>query len=109
MTIFHMNLLGTASVTLATSATDTLTDAFKEENALLGTTAVGVSTTIGLTAQNNINVETTKYVESLSDSEIARYIELIEQRNEELDRREIYLEELENRLDAPESSDGKIR
>ena len=93
MTIFHLNLLGVASVTLASSATDSLTDAIKEESPYMGTTALGVSTTIATTAQNNINVETTKYVESLSDSEIARYIELIEERNAELDRREFKLNE----------------
>ena len=107
MTIFHLNALGTASVTTASWATDSLTDAIKEDNAALGTVAVAASTTIALTAQNNINVETTKYVESLSDSEIARYIEMIEQKSEELERREIYLDERESRMDS--SSNGRSK
>jgi len=105
MTVFSFNSLGLASTTTASSATDSLTDALEEEDPSLGTTALGLSTALAISAQNNINVETTKYVESLSDSEIARYIELIEERNAELDRREYNLQK--NDLTVESDSIGK--
>ncbi len=84
MTFFAIDPYGTTTLACLTSVADELTD----NKDAVSTTILGLSTSVSTAqAPNHIYMGSTRYVESLSDDQLVRYVEMIEQREDELNNK----------------------
>ena len=80
MTIIGIDPIGTTSLYSMTTATNSIV---KDDNAST-TTALGVATTLSASVVPSQHIDmniTSKYIDSLSDDELARFVEIIENKD----------------------------